>query len=36
MEKAEVNLSLSYGTHYKREQLFSLLLMDEEDMENLF
>jgi hypothetical protein len=36
MEKAEINLSLSYGTDYKREQFYSLLLMNEEDIEDLF
>lgn len=35
MEKAEMNLSLSYGTGYKREQFYSLLLMSEEDIEDL-
>jgi hypothetical protein len=35
MEKAEINLSLSYGNHYKREQTFSLLLMSDEDIKKL-
>jgi hypothetical protein len=36
LEKAEISLSLSYGEHYKREQIYSLLLMSEEDIEDLF
>jgi len=36
MEKAEINLSLSYGEQYKREQVFSMLLMSDEDIKDLY
>lgn len=32
MEEAEINLSFSYGKNYKREQYFSLILMNDQEL----